>query len=320
MKIKQRREDFFVREISNLSRGKGEYNYFLMRKKGRNTLDVVKEISRKLNRKVGFAGSKDRNAVTEQNISILNVKKERVENLRLRNVELKYIGSGSKPISLGDLRENEFRIIVRDLENKDYRRIKQVINYFDEQRFSEKNVEVGFALLKKDFGKVCGLLKLEFGGKDYLNAIRLLDRRLLLLYLHSVQSLIWNETVEEYLRKNYRDMFEVPYPIGRFVFVNGEVRNKKVPLVGFLCKLGDFGKIANRILEYEGLGREDFIIRELPDLILEGGKRDLVVNVKNLNVEFDDDELNKGRYKAVVKFRLPKGSYGSLVIKEMFYR
>ena len=67
---------------------------------------------------IGFAGSKDKIAVTEQVISIRAIKKERVERLKLKDIEFSYIGQGNNPISLGDLRANRFRITVRDLPKR----------------------------------------------------------------------------------------------------------------------------------------------------------------------------------------------------------
>jgi TruD family tRNA pseudouridine synthase len=81
--LKQLPEDFVVIEIPSAKTEKqGKYLYFWMKKKGRNTLDVVKELARRLRireKDIGFAGSKDKQAVTEQMISIAGMKKEEIE-------------------------------------------------------------------------------------------------------------------------------------------------------------------------------------------------------------------------------------------------
>src|SRR3989344_4836245 len=97
-KLKQIPEDFVVIEISSVQTEKqGKYFYFWLKKKGLNTLDVVKELARQLRIKekdIGFAGSKDKHAVTEQMISILGRKKEDVEKVKIENVYLEFRGYG----------------------------------------------------------------------------------------------------------------------------------------------------------------------------------------------------------------------------------
>ena len=92
MLIKQFPEDFKVKEIMNLDFREGHYSYYLLRKKNWNTLDVVERLEKFLKTKVGFAGNKDKHAVTEQFVSILNVSKKKVEQFHLHGVSLEFIG------------------------------------------------------------------------------------------------------------------------------------------------------------------------------------------------------------------------------------
>ena len=84
-------------------------------------INAVRKIADKLNiplKNIGFAGSKDRIAITEQVISIRAIKKERLNRLKLTDIEITYIGQGNNPISLGDLKANRFRIVVRNLPKR----------------------------------------------------------------------------------------------------------------------------------------------------------------------------------------------------------
>src|SRR3989344_7527000 len=143
-KLKQLQEDFVVIEIPAVkTETQGGFLYFWMRKKGRNTLDAVKELARQLRIKekdIGFAGSKDKHAVTEQMISIAGVNKEAVEKVSFEKISLEFYGFGNKPISMGDLQGNKFEIVLRNLENETIEKTSLIENYFDEQRFSENNV------------------------------------------------------------------------------------------------------------------------------------------------------------------------------------
>lgn len=304
--IKQLPSDFMVKEISNIEiKDKGNYLIFRLVKKDYNTLDAVKLLSCRLNvplKNIGFAGSKDKKAITEQLISVKGVGKERVLSLELRDISLEFLGCRNEPICLGDLEGNYFEIVVRNLDSFDVRVPKRIINYFDEQRFGGNNVEVGKGLVKKDFEKVCGLLELKVKNNDFVGAIKTIPKRLLRLYVNAYQSYIWNEVVKG--------------------VVKGKIKVEEVPLIGFGTELDDYKRIKliiNKILEKEKISLDDFVIRQIPELSLEGDSRKVFAEVKDLKVlEKGDDELNSGRKKIKVCFSLGKGSYGTLVVKEIF--
>lgn len=298
--IKQIPEDFTVKEISNVKvKDKGNYLYFRLKKKDWNTLDAVKRISKRLNipiKNIGFAGSKDKKAVTEQLISIKNTKKEKIENLEIKDIKLTFLGHGNQPITLGDLKENYFEITLRNLGDFNIKTPKKIINYFGEQRFSKNNIGIGKNIIKKDFKKACEILGLEVKNNDFIGALKTIPKRLLKMYVHAYQSFIWNETVKE-------------------------IKVEEVPLVGFGTELSEFPKvkkIVENILEKEKINLTDFIIKQIPELSLEGDVRKVFINIKDFKIlEKTKDELNKGKKKIKVSFTLPKGSYGTIVIKEI---
>jgi tRNA pseudouridine13 synthase len=305
--IKQISEDFVVKEISNIKfLDKGSHVYFGLKKKNWNTLDVVKEISKRLGifiKNIGFAGSKDKKAITEQLISVKSVKKERVERLQIKDTSLEFLGYGNEPITLGDLEGNYFEIVVRNLDSFDIEKPKRVVNYFGEQRFSKNNVEVGRSLVKKDFKKACEVLQLEAIRNDYIGALKTIPKRLLRLYVNAYQSFIWNSVVSELIK----DKIEI----------------KEIPLIGFGTELNNYDekikKIINKILKKENLGLNDFIIKQIPELSLEGELRKVFVEVKDFKVlEKEKDELNEGKKKIKISFSLSKGSYATVVVKELF--
>lgn len=302
MRIKQIPEDFVVKEILDLDIGEGSYTYFLLKKRNWTTIGAINEIARRLNipsKRLGFAGNKDKKAVTEQYISVLNVDKRRLENLKIKDIEIIVVGRGKERINLGDLRGNEFIITVRDLDKRN-KGVSRVINYFDEQRFGvdKKNHLIGKAIVKKDFKEACRLLNLDVERNDYVGTLRKVDRRLLRFYVGSYQSYLWNKTVNN-LDKDY----------------------DKVPTVGFLTKFRDKNVkgVIEGVLEEEGVELKDFIIRQILELSLEGGERDMSVGVKDFKtLDFSKDELNKGKFKQIIGFKLPKGSYATIVVKEIF--
>lgn len=301
MIMKEIPEDFNVREISKLDfDDKGRYFYYLLKKRNYNTLDAIKRISEKLRvdiRRIGYAGNKDRIAVTEQYISIKDYK---IGNLNLKDIELTFVGNGVKPILLGDLEKNSFKITVRDLNKKKNGRISWIINYFDEQRFGGDNVETGKKILNNEFN--------EFEK----------PKTLLMLYVHSIQSYIWNKTVEEYL--SGKDCIKIKYNKGYFIFPKKKIKNEKIPIVGYLTAIKN-NKIENivyKIMGKEKIKPSDFLIQKLPRISQKGSERDLIAKVSKFNVKYFSDDLYKNKYKAIFEFVLPKGVYATLVIKRFF--
>jgi len=156
-KIKVKPEDFVVREVLKLDFYNGKYVYFLLKKRNWTTLDAAEKIAERLKvsrKNFGYAGNKDKNAITEQIMSVFNINEEKLNNLKIKDLEIEILGKGSKPISLGDLDGNEFEIIVRNLDKK-YEKVNFIENYFDEQRFGNENIIIGKMVLQKEFKEAC---------------------------------------------------------------------------------------------------------------------------------------------------------------------
>ncbi len=166
--IRNTNEDFYVEEIpETLPSGEGPNTWIWIEKEGRNTLDVVLDIARELgiNRKqMGFAGMKDKSAVTRQWICVSNKTPEELQELedKLHHVKIIDIIPNQKKLRIGQLIGNKFRLMVRDLEDSDSAaqqaeeilnilKEKGVFNYYGYQRFGKDRPNthlVGKALIK----------------------------------------------------------------------------------------------------------------------------------------------------------------------------
>lgn len=314
-KIKEKPEDFIVKEIPdpNLDED-GNYAYFWLTKTNYTTVDAVRRIADKLNillKRIGFAGSKDKIAVTKQVISLKDIKKEQVEKLIIAGIKLDYIGQGKTPISLGDLKGNEFVITVRDLPPSNIKKLDRVgmvglskiPNYFGPQRFSKNNAEVGKALIKKNFKKATDLidhqeveLYLDQNPVDFIGALRQIPLKTRKIYIHAYQSLIWNKTAEQFLKI-------APY------------KNTKIPIVGFGTDIEtidyNLKEIILDILNKEQITERDFILKEIKELSSEGDERDLFITPENFHIQRKDNT-------AIITFSLQKGSYATTVIDFIF--
>lgn len=161
-------EDFYVEEIPlNLPSGEGPNTWLWIEKEGRNTLDVVLDIARELgiNRKqMGFAGMKDKAAVTRQWICVSNKTPEELQALegKLHHVKILDVIPNQKKLRIGQLVGNKFQLMVRDVEDPDLavQRAQEILeqlkergvpNYYGYQRFGKNRPNthlVGKALIK----------------------------------------------------------------------------------------------------------------------------------------------------------------------------
>ncbi|MBR9702195.1 tRNA pseudouridine(13) synthase TruD [Candidatus Pacearchaeota archaeon] len=308
-KIKQEPEDFIVKEINNIEvKDSGEYLYFLLKKKNYNTLNAVSRIANALHvpiNRFGYAGNKDKKAITEQIVSIYGVNKENLARVNLKDIEIKVLGYGMEYISIGDLVGNEFIITVRELNEEGIINFNEGIknkpilmpNYFGVQRFSTQNIDVGRALIKREFEKAAELLKLDIIENDFIGAIRRVNKKIIRLYIRAYQSYIFNETVKEYLKNDIKD-------------------NEKIPIIGFGTELEEYNEkiahIVKNILMDEKIDVRDFITVKMPELSEEGSIRDLFVEIKDLEVKEKKEDFVK------IKFFLQKGSYATEAIDFLF--
>ena len=322
-KLKQIPEDFIVKEINGIIfEDNGNYAYFLLKKKNYNTTKAIETIANSLRidaKNISFAGNKDRNAITEQVISIYHGNKN-IEGITLKDIELKYLGNGNKEVYIGGLTGNEFLITIRNLENSDINNINEKIksgkismpNYFGQQRFSKNNLLVGRAIISRDFKEAIKLVlesnsdcnekikaHLQKQKNDFIGALKIMPFKTLKLYVHSYQSYLFNKTLEQYLKTINQD------------------KNIKIPIVGFSTELNNHstGKIIKKIMEQEKLNERDFIIRAIPDLSSEGGERNAFIKVNDFEIiKSEKDELNERKVKMIVSFSLPKGCYATVMI------
>ncbi|RLA29233.1 MAG: tRNA pseudouridine(13) synthase TruD, partial [Gammaproteobacteria bacterium] len=147
--IRHQPADFIVREsLAFELTGAGEHLYLLVRKTGQNTRWVAKQLARALDlpfRAVGFAGMKDRHAITEQWFSLYLPGREDppLDLFAIEGVEILEHRRHSGKLRIGALSGNRFQLVVRelsgDLDELEQRltllRDGSVPNYFGAQRF-----------------------------------------------------------------------------------------------------------------------------------------------------------------------------------------
>ncbi|MCL7412218.1 MAG: tRNA pseudouridine(13) synthase TruD [ANME-2 cluster archaeon] len=150
--IRQVPEDFVVEELTNREEQEtGKYLICTLTKKNWDTHHLVRDISRILRisqQRIGLAGTKDKQALTTQKVSIYDMDTPDLERVRLKDVTITAVGRSNKQVSLGDMWGNRFRIMIRkiakpaddvstlmDLTSSQIREQGGVPNFFGIQRF-----------------------------------------------------------------------------------------------------------------------------------------------------------------------------------------
>jgi tRNA pseudouridine13 synthase len=118
--IKATPEDFVVEEISAPPPPfpGGRYSIATVRVRNWETNRLVREMARALRisrRRIGYAGTKDKRAVTTQLVSFEDVPPEALRAMLLGDVEVLDVYPAAAPLELGGLQGNRFRVVVRNL-------------------------------------------------------------------------------------------------------------------------------------------------------------------------------------------------------------
>ena len=133
---RQRPEDFVVDEVyADHSSSEGRYQIVRVTKTDMETHHLVRDLSRRLRisqRRISWAGTKDKRAVTTQRMSLDSVRVE--APLELRNAFVEPIGRSDRPVTLGDLEGNKFLVAIRAVKGSKSDITQSVARLFDEMQ------------------------------------------------------------------------------------------------------------------------------------------------------------------------------------------
>ncbi len=156
--LREKLEDFSVEEVpAYVPCGTGEHVYVRFEKRDLTTPDAVRRIARALGvdeRDAGYAGLKDRRAVTTQWASFARADVAKAEQLAIDQVRVLEVSRHGNKLRTGHLRGNRFRIVLRPSEPwpdpaAALERAKQTLAilerrgapaYFGPQRFGRDNL------------------------------------------------------------------------------------------------------------------------------------------------------------------------------------
>ncbi|CRG99213.1 U2 snRNA/tRNA pseudouridine synthase, putative [Plasmodium relictum] len=184
------------RELKN----KKKYLHFNLYKENKDICEILNKIKinlKKKNSDISYCGIKDKRGITVQKFCIYKIKKEDIFKLIINkskwcnNVYLSNLEYKNEKLSLGDLKGNFFKILIRGVDNDVQDKCKILsknlkkygfVNYYGYQRFGSKkikNYEIGMCILKKNYKQALSLIiensELDDESKNtlitYLNTI-----------------------------------------------------------------------------------------------------------------------------------------------------
>lgn len=180
--LKQRPEDFLVEEIPAYDpSGSGEHIYLMVQKSGMGTLQLAQVLARHFNVRlnaIGYAGLKDKHAITRQVMSIHVPGKQLTDFRQIQHPRIAVLWADRHDNKLrrGHLRGNRFSIRVRNVAPTGVLAAKRVLerlerdgvpNRLGEQRFGHalNNHLIGRAILVGDWATVVREVILPDGDK-----------------------------------------------------------------------------------------------------------------------------------------------------------
>ncbi|MDD1749966.1 MAG: tRNA pseudouridine(13) synthase TruD, partial [Methanothrix sp.] len=182
--IKSTVEDFQVSEVfEELGYEGGRYLVLDVEKTNWDMHHLIREMARKLRisqKRFGWAGTKDKRAVTSQRISIMNLDESELTKINLPDLKITVLGRTNRAVGLGDLLGNSFRIKIRELScpdpaarlaaiTEEIEKLSGVPNYFGVQRFGDSRPvthKVGEALVRGTIEEAAFIyLALPFPGE-----------------------------------------------------------------------------------------------------------------------------------------------------------
>ena len=317
--VKSQPEHFVVREwLGFAPDNEGDHMLVTVRKRGANTLWVAKQLANfaKVDgRDVGFAGLKDRHAVTEQAYTVPSRQLSPDDWLQCRGDEFEVIAAHRqrRKLKRGAHKGNEFEIVLTNVVGNDaalrerLEKIKQfgVPNYFGSQRFGRDGNNL---LMARDWFETGKSIHDRHQRGFALSAARaylfncILQERILrgtwnqlvagdVANLNGSNSVFVVDGVDDVLTRRCQE-FDI-HPTGA-LWGKGELRTSGVVKELEMQAAAAYSIFANGLIAAE----------------TEQERRALRIQVRSLEWNRENDRL-------ILKFALNKGAFATVVIREL---
>jgi tRNA pseudouridine13 synthase len=315
-------EDFVVDEIPLYEpSGSGGHLFLRIEKRGLSTLAAVARVAEVFGvpqRVVGYAGLKDKHAVTRQWLSVERGDVQRATELDGPGLRVLDVRPHGNKLKVGHLRGNRFEIVLRDCgadaldsvrTNLAWLQRHGVPNWVGEQRFGSRglNLEKGLRVLEG----------------DPRQAVRQVPKRLLRLLVSAVQSEVFNRVLGRRLDTFDRLLdgdvawlhrngacFLIEDAFGEAVRCERFEISPSGPLPGprMLHATGKPGVLEDGVMAEMGLDLARF--GRVPGKLNAGARRPLRVPLNDTEAEPVDGGLR-------LRFALLRGAFATSVLREL---
>jgi tRNA pseudouridine13 synthase len=311
-------EDFRVDEVALYPpSGEGGHTFLRIEKRGRTTEEAVREVARQSGsrpRDIGYAGRKDKRAITTQWISVPDLDPERALAIEADGVRVLEAARHPHKLRTGHLAHNRFDLVIREVDDATYAgavatldafALRGMPNRFGGQRFGRDgdNAAQGRAILAGE------------------HAPR--DRRKARFLVSALQSAVFNQVLSARARIDRLetgDVAVVHESGGQFVVESSEIEGPRAerfeisptgPIFGTKV-IQPAGAVAEReqaALEAFGIPVEG--LRPPRGISLRGARRALRVRPDDACILREGDAVR-------IRFSLRPGSYATVLLEELF--
>ncbi len=166
------------------------------------------------------------------------------------------------------------------------------------------------------------ILRALINGKDYIGALRSVPINIRRLFVHAYQAYMFNQTLSGIIedgesinncsKNDFCFKLENSLTLGKLLKYTGEDSSNLVPamhLPGYSFKVpeGRFERNLSLIMKEENISPKDFYLKEMQELSVEGGFRQLPLLVNDFS--YSDNLL--------ISFKIPIGSYATILLREL---
>ncbi len=342
VEFKQSSEDFIVREILSFEpEGEGTHAFLYIKKTDTNTEWLIRQLARFAGveaKNIGYAGLKDRNAVTYQwlSVNLEGIDEPDWETFDVTGCEIIKQTYHRRKLKRGSIKHNQFHIVLRELDVKYYddisKKVEQikhtgVPNYFAQQRFGHSYNNLSRAISWFRDGKK---IKKRAERSIILSAARsmvfnqMLSQRIVqvgwntllegdVMMLNGTHSVFLAESIDEGLLKRFaeNDIHPTTALWGR-----GKLTSSKQLLV---MEQAIAESLSNwcQGLENQGLKQERRASRLFPENLSISNEGFSSVEDSNPVEGSHSVEDSFKKLNVSLSFSLPSGSYATAVLREI---
>ena len=162
---------------------------------------------------------------------------------------------------------------------------------------------------------------------DYVGALQAIPAPELSMLFSAYQGFLWNEMLRRYLGRLDIPLGEYPGDAGPYLFYEElsdshleKLRGLQIPTAGSKLAFQDpeVEVLYDSVLLEKGLDRGSFNLRRIRQAYFKSVQRAAIVIPQGFSIdEAEADEAYDGHLKMTVRFELPRGAYGTMMVKAL---